>query len=768
MRKFSTKVILLLLVGAIFLPFYPVIAQPKLAEIPTFKVGVTGGRLGNWDSVIASAGFAGADYGPSTLEPFMLQPEDWSGDYDDMIPVLATNWTLIPWPAEMNNHPTNPFFMTGGVKALELTLRENVTFHDGSAFNATVAKWNIDRTIILSGNITGALKPDMLSDSMYKAMFSFWLPAAEWSLYETDSWKVSQFIGQPASYAEYGATKTPPGDPRNLYATYYNGTYSRVKNVTIIEDKPSGGKIRVYYNDWSAVLLYVDDHTIISMDAYKAYSETPIVGLGDDPLFPQPDVTNGYPSTGFRGHLIGTGPYRFIEHDEVIEQGTLRRYDDWWNSTAMQANNWTLVPEIAIVTFKLGPAGGAARNTAMVTGTIDYAMDDGNLVYDDMVADPDIDYTIGGISADRTFITLNGINDTYWKTWADAGSPAYNLSDPDGFAGDLSRMEDIDDDGTVHVEGINKAMRKAVSYAFDYDIYINNILGGRAVRSGGYLGLDNEFYNPDIPLAYRNLTIARQALIDDLFWGPRVAARNLDINNATADWVSVANSNPIFVFKLLWDQENIQVVSVFGNSIKDIGLVLGGTNGQPDIALEVQPDIYTVLFSTGQMISYPWFTSHGAPTIWPGANVKFAPFVEYYSKSPGIPYVNKSYSLFPNTALINLGFHYNSSVDNWIDRLWFADRTTAQEIWDNLTRYMQVDRYADIFISHAQWGYALDKDWEWGGILGSYQFLRYLGTGGDGGVQIAGFQTAAILAIAIVTITGIGYSLNRKRKRALM
>ncbi|MHA2400739.1 MAG: ABC transporter substrate-binding protein [Promethearchaeota archaeon] len=484
MQKFSKKLIFILLVSALVLPLIPARAQP--AEAPTFRVGLNGGAVGSWDSIIASAGFA-AFYGGSTLEPFMYWPYNWSGSFDDLVPVLATDWEITPWPEEMNNHPTNPFLMTGGVKAIELTLRENVTFHDGSDFNATVAKWNIDRTILLSGNITGALKPEHMTDAIYKAMYSFWLPAERWSQYETASWNVSQFIGQPASYGEYGPTQTPPGDPLNLYSTYYNGTYSRVKNVTITEDKKSGGKIKVYYNDWSSVLLYIDTTTCASMDAYKDYTDIPIVGLGDDPRFPQPDVSTGYPSTGFPGHLIGTGPYRFIDHDEVLQQGIMVRNDNWWNLTAMQANNYSVAPEIAMVTFPISQAGYNALTLAMVTGTIDYADDTGQAAfYQDMVADPDINYIVGGISADRNFITLNAINETYWKTWADAGPAAYNLSDPDGFAGDLSFLYDIDNDGTVHVDGINRAMRKAVSYAFDYDVYINSILEGRGVRSGGF------------------------------------------------------------------------------------------------------------------------------------------------------------------------------------------------------------------------------------------------------------------------------------------
>ncbi|MHA2051704.1 MAG: hypothetical protein ACW986_18995, partial [Promethearchaeota archaeon] len=168
MRKFSTKLIFILLIGAVILPLIPVRAQPTPpVEIPIFRVGVNGGAVGNWDSIIASAGFAGANYGSQSLEPFMAWPYNWTGEYDDVTPVLAASWEITPWPEEMNNHPTNPFLMTGGVKAIELTLRENVTFHDGSDFNATVAKWNIDRIILLSGNITGALKPEHLSDAMY-------------------------------------------------------------------------------------------------------------------------------------------------------------------------------------------------------------------------------------------------------------------------------------------------------------------------------------------------------------------------------------------------------------------------------------------------------------------------------------------------------------------------------------------------------------------------------------------------------------------------
>jgi len=769
MRKFSTKLILILLVGSLVLPIFPVIAKPTPAAIPTFKIGVTGGAMGSWDSTIASAGFAGADYGPTALETLMLPPIGWDGDYDTMIPVLATQMDIIEWPEEPN---TLGWINTGGIQAIDFTLRSGVTFHDGSAFNATVAKWNIDRMFVITGNLTGELTWGMLTDEMYKALYSYWLPATTWAPYETATWNVSQFFGQPAAYAEYGATQTPMTGW--LYWYFFDSVYPRIKNVTILDDQPSGGKIRVNFNDWSGVMTYVDDAMMISMDAYKDYFDLPIYGLGDVSGFEQPDVTGGYPTTGFPGHLIGTGPYRFIEHDEVLQQGIMERYDDWWNSTAMQANGWHQVPELAIVTFPYSDAGFALRSTAMVTGTIDYALDDGTLVYTDMIAAPDINYIEGGIGSDRTFITLNGINETYWKDFADMGPAVFNASDPyinetlyGGPVGDLSHMVDIDDDGTIHVDGINRAMRKAVSYAFDYDTYIDVVLGGRAVRSGGFLGLSNEYYNPSIPLADHDLTIARQALLDDPYWSLICTDRGLTVANLTNDddWTDVANTNPIFEFKLLWDMATYDLASVMGNSIKDIGLSLGGLNGAPDGTLLVQPDVYTVLFS-GNVGTVPWFTCHGTPTSWPGTDIDFIPALEYYVKSPGIPYEWWSYSCFPYTQLINLGFHYNDTVDKWVDRGWFSDRTTNQELMDNMTRHFQTYQYSDIMISHSMWGIAIDEDWEYSSILG-YQFLKYLpGEADDEGVPIPGFQTAVILAIAIVTITGIGYSLNRKRKRA--
>jgi len=100
-----------------------------------------------------------------------------------------------------------------------------------------------------------------------------------------------------------------------------------------------------------------------------------------------------------------------------------------------------------------------------------------------------------------------------------------------------------------------------------------------------------------------------------------------------------------------------------------------------------------------------------------------------------------------------------------LDRTWFSNFTHTQEIMDKLTTHFHTRQFSDIMVAESMSGYAINKDWEFpAGALG-FSFLNYLPEDeGDGGTQIPGFQTAIILAFAIITMTGIGYSVKRKRK----
>jgi len=714
--------------------------------------------VGSWDGIIATSGFH-ASYGQNALEGFVQMHPGWSGDPEDLLPVLATELEIHEWPEEPNSYG---WINKGGVRAIDLTLREGVTFHDGSAWNATVAKWNIDRNMVMTGNITGSIT--IYDIGVTKARTAYWVNAEDWVDYETATWNISQFIGKPGTYEGFGSST----DDDMI------GRYSRIKNVTILENQEFGGKIRIYYNDWGGAgsqLLYGLDFMMISMDAYKDYFDRPIYGLGQDPNFPQPSGLTGdpddYPTTGFPGHLIGTGPYIFIQQDELIFQGgRMIRNPNWWNATAAAADGWHQVEELAFVYFYSDDLTG--RTIGMVTETIDMAYDAlwaGNLIYDEMEADPDIRYMDLGYEETRTFITLNSINETYWKYWAD--NPSRTPSEIKS----RTELHDIDSSGRVHTDGIDRALRKALSYAFDYDTFINVVKQGRAIRSAGFLGHQSPYYNPNISIPYRNLTIARKTLINDPFWGPKVAARKLDINNATADWIWVANNDPIFEFKLMWEESTVPQADLFSTNIKEIGIKLDTPDGKRDNDLKLHPNILQVMIF--RIEEFPAFTYHGVPTNWPDDSKNSVPVLEYYYKSPGLPYVNGSGLAWPGVGYLggqffNIGFHYNATVDKWIEKLWFSDSTRTQALMNNMTRHVQTYHYPEIFISNNKFGIAMDKDWKFANFRDYiHAFVKYLpASGGDGGVQIPGFETAPLLAIAIVTITGIGYSLNRKRKRA--
>jgi hypothetical protein len=75
-----------------------------------------------------------------------------------------------------------------------------------------------------------------------------------------------------------------------------------------------------------------------------------------------------------------------------------------------------------------------------------------------MIADPNINYVLTGTEPTRTYISLNCINETYWKDWADMPLDAINLTawDGSGIAGPLGAwlpylIPDIEMDGTIHV-----------------------------------------------------------------------------------------------------------------------------------------------------------------------------------------------------------------------------------------------------------------------------------------------------------------------------
>lgn len=752
MKRTSYKLILILLLSSLVLPFF-VSVKAQQNTIPRFVVGSNTGAEGNWDptSFVISSGvwfqFGGA------LETFFAPPDGWDGDYEDLVPGLAESWILHNRSDTMN---AKGFVSRGGISRITMNLRPDVKFQDGSDWNATVAKWNIDRIFVVTGNLTGETPNE--ANVMNSRTNRWWLKASDDAPFATldGSWNVSGFINTPPGYAEHGFSQDNP------FVTGFWGYYPRVKNVTIVNDLQSGGTIDVYYNDWGAgapYFFWTEYFGIISMEAYKDYFGKPIFGYGGHADFPQDHTFQ---------HLIGTGPYKFLEFDPItLEGGSMERYDEYWNAEELQDEGWHMVTDVTVNTYPQSDAGFSSRNNAMVTGTLDFCLDNvyEPLVYDDMVAALDINYYDRPVSPFGENIMLNCINETYLHAWAN-GIPFPANSTELGWWSPL-----VDAEVGWTSGGVNRAFRKAVSYAFDYDTYINVAKGGRVVRSGGFVGVTSPLYNPSIDIAYRDLTIARQALLDDPIWGTMCAARNLDISNTTQEWRNVAEgSDPIYRVEHAWDNTFTEATFVLEESLKDIGMAR-------DMTLQLIPDWYTTMTT---YYSFPWFKYDSCVVRWTMTQNGDTGYLRAYYRSPGViehsaygyliadypDYGTFTEPFWPSAAFYNMGFSYNSTFDYMIDRVNYENATGDQIYYDLMADWAQNYQYPFVYLGQTKEGDAIGSDWNYTRTYGTISFaeVKYIG-GTVTPPPFPGLLVGIISATSLIALLGVIYVIRRRRKR---
>jgi ABC-type transport system substrate-binding protein len=703
MRKFAKISVLILLFSSFVIPFIPVTAEPKPAQADplVFRYGLQISPAGgDWDPAIRRASTADSARFPS-LEGFVTYPAYWNGDVNTLIPCLATDWAFEYWPIEKNSKGA---FNSGGIMATNLTLRENVTFHDGSLWNATVAKWNLDRIMIVSGNLTGRGNTQYLGD--------FWEDAADYLPFYTKSWNFSSSIGKMPSY-----------NGMTAFIPQLNGTFPKIKNVTIIEagGPNGGGKIRINYNDWASfsvweILAGNPQHYILmmSMEAYADYWDRPIFGFGEIPGFPQDETFK---------HLVGTGPYIFDHWTTTgpTTGGLMTKNENYWNKTALEDVGWFQIDEIQFVLFSADADGTAARNLAMKTGAIDFSPDISgfNFVYDEVIAQADVTYYENPIGDYPLGIILNCVNDTYWVN-------------------------------VTTTNGLPRLTRKAISYAFDYEGFMQTAYNGRADRMNSYLGKDQLYANPSIPIPYLNLTIAREAILAQ--YPAECAARLLDENSTDEDWTTVATSNPIYTVDFYWDTTSVQQVlaDYMGTALHNIGLAYY------DDASHELPSVWPHILGGGAMTAQIWASTWAiAPNDIGHAHINA------YFKYPG-----------PYTVWYNLAFSYLDNVTDWIDQIYFSNSSTRQVLYDNIGITLQTYQYPWMWVCHGRFGYVYRREWEvrefefyWGmpTIVGDLTHIKWVGWSAPI-PEIPGYSMYITLAISAATTAGIIYIMMKKRK----
>ncbi|MHA1671271.1 MAG: ABC transporter substrate-binding protein [Promethearchaeota archaeon] len=660
------------------------------------------------------------------LETLFTAKADTTNTLDEYIPLLATDYDIVEtWPSEENSLGWNN---TGGIHILDVHLRENVKFHDGSEWNATVCKWNFDRYIVLMGNLTGNQIWTQWKHNMYR-------PARDYHDFYTKTWNHSSYYGNdpdfgtPVTPEYYGKDNDPNSSWTSVSKTQQVEGWYPIINKTLVVKNASetasgtGGTVRFEFNDWQTGLNYISLLNMISMETYEKYFDVQIFdnydGLG---LW-----LGGTP-------LVGTGPYKYKNLDTVSTlRATMERFDDYWNFTAMRDAGLMIVKD-AIVQFYTGALTQQERTTAILSGDVDFADDGpyGPLYPEQITTSTSVDYFDAGIADSTEQIVFR---------W----------------------------------DNTDKTLRTAIGYAFNYSKYIAIAQDGRAVVSDSPFGTNSHWKTPSIVGPSYDLSIARQTLLNDPFYGSLLANQSITASSSTQDWNDFAddiaagtlNSTFLKAFTLnYWSDIYVEdFANIFETSIKDIGMVF---NSSAEWKLTGIQSVFDKLLAGVTRVwapVEPYFSYLECFLMdWPMPRLEIG-YLDAYITS--VSYYYAPYFMWLDISETwNYGDVNNKTLTNMIHSLYLQDSINRQDTYDDIAEFIY-DQNPHVYLTQDEVGYAVSKkfsvDWSWN----VFNF-GYVGIGPgipEAGVEIIpGFPSYTILIISILSTVAIGVRTIRKNK----
>ena len=682
-------------------PLFTMIVKADINSSQAGRVSyvVTGGASGvaNWDPAIVTG---------STFNS--LERLFWNdgGIYNS---ILAENFTTHTRPDEG--------ILSGGVAAYTFNLQQGVTFHDGSEWNATVAKWNFDRVTNISGYVS----------TIWQA--TWWFDPSDMEPWFVPGWNLSWYKTNPFGLGY----KIPIINKTTVVSEY-------VLNVTM--------------NKWS---LIVDNINLrmISMESYLPWSNLVMKGYGDDPEFPL-DNPSIYP-----GHLIGTGSYMFQFVDNEVTQTALAiKNENYWKKDEIEAEGLFVVDDKYYRSF----SDMTTVTNALINGEIDIAGHGLGAQITDLpsiLTNPLFTYLEGAYDESIDCVTLNteeGLDTPCIDIPYSASFFVLYGIDMTTFEGQTPRQiwpQISHAFGypalTQLPDGIDRTVRRAFTYAWDYEGYTNiGYSGGDGVVCDSPLGVGSIWYNGSIPSPYYNITIAREILLSDSFYAAECTTRGLSMANTTAEWINVGDAssggNPIKTFKCL----------AYSTSAKPLFIKSALNMLGFDVETTLVSDVFGDWVATGKavmydMFTYLWLNSAYDPMGFMGSGMNLL----YRSTNRRIGYNSYNYAHLAN-----------DTIDGILAQIPFAG-IAAQELYDQLSY--------DLMNYHAPWiycgqfrnGVVHNSGWN---VTRTYIYTAdaaYVGGARkttDVPTPIPGYPLTAFMIVFTVAVFGIVYNLLKKRK----
>jgi len=764
--------------------------------------------------------------------PKSWDPVCWQDTKGQVHPLLAESWTIHARPDGVSATGPNQ----GGVAAIEFKLQEDVTFHDGSAFNASVAKWNIDRLTQVTGY------------DNYQWNNLFWMNPASYVNRFIPTWDLSWAINDPevsfidtanwatiddGDYIAY-TSKTAAGTedyyiwfdltgdnsstdpaPSGRMPIYCNISASTVQknvsdvlgaaigaiatisatntadNVTItntidgdvtnIADVDSGltvstlsdGVMRNPFNtinpEWIPQInstIVVSDYVInvtmntwysdavyfsgiggfISQEAYGPWFNTSIPGYESVPNAPD--------GTPFPGHMIGTGPYVFDSVDFVVEaKAHSTKNMNYWNRTALEALGLFSVTDL----YSRFYADQTSRGNALLATDIDLV---NSMLQDpapiaDAIASPYLTYyptvpdasvnVVAMLSAESVIKPLASLEGQSIKEWFPTS--------------DFALVTLGVTPGTQYPDGLNKTVRKALSWAYDYNGFVSAVYpatGGGGIYCWSPFGMSSPYTDDSVPHPGPDpdFTVARTFLLNDPYYAGLCAARGLSLANSTGEWVAVARSNPIDTYTFLIYPDSL-TTGFLTEACEALGFELDVKEDA-----NVAGELWTQFVATGHACLYDMFS-----------------YVYLMNPLDPAQYANYWYSTGaarPPGWGYNYAHIMNGTVDNIIANVEFL--TDKQASYNELADILINKEAVAIYESQGTMGMVLNSGFtlgslatEVGGPAGPGMSIKRLGGSRSQATalppEIPGFSTMFVLLAMIPSVLGLIYVIKRKRKQ---